>query len=281
MRLFFLTFAIALIISCSSEDSDVPTVNSLSSTKSIITFSINSTSGTINASTKSITLKLPIGTAIDNLAPFITISSKATISPASGTTQNFSNPVSYFVTAEDESTNEYKVTINLNSCVSTSSIYSFTYNGEKYEIAKETKTWAQAAACAAERGGYLLEINDSAEQGAIFDELINNTSITNSNTISPDGGEASYVWLGGNDIKTEGSWIWDGNNDKDGDTFWVGDVSGSAVGGVYSNWGNEPDDFGSGQDALGLALTDWPRGKAGEWNDLTDNNELYFVIELD
>jgi hypothetical protein len=259
----------------------VPTVNSLSSTKSIITFSINSTSGTINASTKSITLKLPIGTAIDNLAPFITISSKATISPASGTTQNFSNPVSYFVTAEDESTNEYKVTINLNSCVSTSSIYSFTYNGKKYEIAKETKTWAQAAACAAERGGYLLEINDSAEQGAIFDELINNTSITNSNTISPDGGEASYVWLGGNDIKTEGSWIWDGNNDKDGDTFWVGDVSGSAVGGVYSNWGNEPDDFGSGQDALGLALTDWPRGKAGEWNDLTDNNELYFVIELD
>ena len=34
----------------------------------------------------------------------------------------------------------------------------------------------------------------------------------------------------------------------------MGALSGNPVGGLYNNWGNEPDDFGGGQDALGLSL---------------------------
>ena len=33
------------------------------------------------------------------------------------------------------------------------------------------------------------------------------------------------------------------------------------------------------QDALAMSVDGWPLGNAGEWNDLDENNELYFVIE--
>ena len=163
-------------------------------------------------------------------------------------------------------------------CASAANIYPFVYNGQNYEVIKENKTWIDAAACAVERGGILTEINDDLEQGAIFNELNSNANITTSNTIAPDGGGGAYAWIGGNDLTTEGTWIWDGNNDGTGAQFWMGDYNGSAVGGLYNNWGNEPDDYG-GQDALGLSLNGWPLGVAGEWNDVAHTNTLYFVIE--
>lgn len=163
-------------------------------------------------------------------------------------------------------------------CADPSNIYSFSYNGANYEVVKENKTWVDAAACAVDRGGFLAEIDDQAEQDAIYAEL-GSASITNSNTVAPDGGGASYVWIGGNDLGTEGEWIWDGDNDGSGNQFWQGTASGTVVGGLYNNWGNEPDNFGSGQDGLGLALTSWPFGSAGQWNDVADLNTLYYVIE--
>ncbi|MFP3802486.1 hypothetical protein, partial [Paraburkholderia sp. SIMBA_027] len=66
-----------------------------------------------------------------------------------------------------------------------------------------------------------------------------------------------------------------------GPQFWQGDFTGSSVGGLYENWGGEPDNYNSNQNALGLALTDWIYGDAGEWNDLFQGNLLYFVIEYD
>ena len=96
------------------------------------------------------------------------------------------------------------------------------------------------------------------------------------------GGGAAYIWLGGNDLVQEGNWVWNGNNNPQGGVqFWEGDASGSPVGGLYNNWGIEPDNFGIGQDALGLAVTDWPLGIAGQWNDLNHDNDLFFIIEYD
>lgn len=159
-------------------------------------------------------------------------------------------------------------------------IYTFSYNGSTYEVIREKKTWADAAACAVIRGGYLAEVENVAENTAIFTEVSNNAGIVNSNTVAPDGGGGAYVWLGGNDLATEGSWMWDGNNDGQFVQFWQGNASGSPVAGQYNNWGNEPDDF-NGQDALGMSLNGWPLGVAGEWNDVDDQNLLYFVIEYD
>ncbi len=170
------------------------------------------------------------------------------------------------------------ISLVFGQCVDESNVYSFEYNGKSYEIVKEGKTWIAAAACAVERGGILAEINDVNEQNAIFNQLNTNAGINVGNTVAPDGGGASYVWIGGNDLSVEGNWIWDGDNDNNGVQFWMGDYNGEPVGGLYNNWGNEPDNFG-GQDGLGLALTDWPLRVAGQWNDVAHTNTLYFVIE--
>lgn len=158
-------------------------------------------------------------------------------------------------------------------------VHSFSYNGKTYAIVTINKPWEDAAAFARERGAYLAEINDIAEQTAIYDAVAKHDSVDFSSTTAPDGGGGSYVWLGANDIQTEGQWFWDGNYDGTGTKFWVGEVDGSAVGGLYNNWGNEPDNYAGSQNALGLALTNWPMGSKGQWNDLIENNELYFVME--
>lgn len=176
----------------------------------------------------------------------------------------------------------FSSTLSLSSfaqCGSPTNVYSFTYNGSTYELIRENLTWENAAACAVSRGGYLVEIEDVAENTAIFNEITTNGGVTFSNTTAPDGGGGSYVWLGGNDLETEGSWMWDGNNDGLYVPFWLGDASGTPVGGNYNNWGNEPDDF-NGQDALGLSLNGWPLGVAGEWNDVDELNTLYFLVEF-
>ena len=184
------------------------------------------------------------------------------------------------------------ITVNLTiNNASSSNIYSFEYDGKTYEVVRENKTWEDAAACAVLRGGILAEINDDAENTALFNELSTNANIVISNTVAPDGGGGSYVWIGGNDLGNEGDWVWNGDNDNDSTQFWQGTALGSVVGGIYNNWGtsnnkiNEPDDSG-GQDALGLALTEWPfnfpffrLGNAGQWNDVDHTNTLYYVIE--
>ena len=161
---------------------------------------------------------------------------------------------------------------------SAANVIAFTYEGKVYEIVKETKTWADAAACAMERGGILTEIDSQEEQDTIWSAL-QTAGITLSNTTAPDGGGSAYVWIGGNDLATEGAWVWDGDNDGSSVQFWQGTSSGSPVGGLYNNWGNEPDDFNGNQDNLGLALNNWPLGSAGQWNDVASTNQLYFVIE--
>jgi hypothetical protein len=169
--------------------------------------------------------------------------------------------------------------ISFGQCADTANIYTFTYNSATYEVVRENKTWVLAAACAVERGGILAEIDDLAEQNAIYSEVLSNASITASNTVAPDGGGASYLWIGGNDMAYESDWLWDGNNDLYVTHFWLGNASGGPISGRYNNWGNEPDNYGPGQDGLGLAITNWPQGVSGQWNDLIIGNTLYYVIE--
>ena len=163
-------------------------------------------------------------------------------------------------------------------CASVSNIYSFTYSGKTYEVVKENKKWGEATICAVERGGILVEINNQAEQDAIYAQLAN-AGINFNNTTAPDGGGGAYLWIGGNDITAEGNWVWDGNDDGTSTQFWLGTASGSPVNGLYNNWGNEPDDYMNSQDGLALSLDGWPQGNASEWNDLNVANPLYYVIE--
>ncbi len=74
-------------------------------------FTAPSATGVINEAGKSIKVDVPAGTDAASLTPVIEVSPKATLNPASGVAQNFTNPVTYTVTAEDGSTAVYTVTV--------------------------------------------------------------------------------------------------------------------------------------------------------------------------
>jgi eukaryotic-like serine/threonine-protein kinase len=85
--------------------------------KDILTFAFNgitpAVACTIDATTKTISATLPAGTDATKLVPTLTLSPKASVSPATGVAQDFSKEVSYTVTAEDASTQVYKVKIDV------------------------------------------------------------------------------------------------------------------------------------------------------------------------
>lgn len=63
------------------------------------------------SSPKTIRISLPPGANPTGLIPVVTISDKARISPASGVAQDFTNTITYTVTAEDSSTQTYVTSI--------------------------------------------------------------------------------------------------------------------------------------------------------------------------
>jgi len=76
-------------------------------------FDMPSAIGMINEAERTITVDIPLGTDISTLTPVINVSPKATVTPASGVMQNFTEPVIYTVMAEDGSTTQYTATINM------------------------------------------------------------------------------------------------------------------------------------------------------------------------
>ncbi|MDR2926722.1 MAG: DUF5018 domain-containing protein, partial [Cytophagaceae bacterium] len=68
--------------------------------------------GVIDEAAKTIVVDVPAGTDVKALAPVIVMSSPvAKVSPGNGVPNDFTNPVSYTVTAEDGSTASYTVTV--------------------------------------------------------------------------------------------------------------------------------------------------------------------------
>jgi hypothetical protein len=130
----------------------------------------------------------------------------------------------------------------------------------------------------------------AAENSAIFNQLIANIPMAEyANTQAPDGGNGFFVWIAANDLAVEGNWTWDGEGDGIGQLFYQGrgNAGGGPIGGLYHNWGtfngnpHEPDNGAGGlQDAGGIALANYPRGLAGQWNDVRADNTLYYIVEF-
>jgi len=104
-----------------SEESTNPIA--LSSAKEIESFIIesHSLSGEVNGSNKTVGIKITPNIDATYLTPTIRVSKGATINPSSGLPQDFTDTLSYSVTAEDKSTANYKVYTSvrnyiLNSC---------------------------------------------------------------------------------------------------------------------------------------------------------------------
>ena len=101
-----------LLLSCTG-DSDNPDEVILSGQKEVISFTIDYQGTTYEATVHNDSIIAHVPSAVDltNLAPEITISEKASVSPASGMQQDFTDEVLYTVSAEDKSTKTYKASI--------------------------------------------------------------------------------------------------------------------------------------------------------------------------
>jgi hypothetical protein len=82
----------------------------------ILTFGLPGLPTVIDDATKTISWTVPHGTDITTLAPTYTLSDGATCNKASGSPQNFTAPVTYTVTSQDEAiTNDYTVTVTVSA----------------------------------------------------------------------------------------------------------------------------------------------------------------------
>jgi hypothetical protein len=89
---------------------DNVTSSKITSDKQITSFSINGYKARISGTT--VKSFLPLGTSVTALAPVITYNGAA-ISPESGVVQDFTNPVTYTVTATDGTTAVYTVSVTV------------------------------------------------------------------------------------------------------------------------------------------------------------------------
>ncbi len=129
-----------LCISCSKDDDG----RVLSDLNDITSFSINEQQGIID--NKIITLKLDTGTDITALTPVIEHTG-ASIAPANGTTQDFTNPVVYTVVAENGNTQEFTVIVTIIEPEPSdlNDITSFSINEQQGTIDNKTITLELAA----------------------------------------------------------------------------------------------------------------------------------------
>jgi hypothetical protein len=90
---------------------------SLSSATNIITFTLTAQTGTatINSTNHTVSIEVEYGTDITDIAPSITLSYGATVIPTSGTETDFTSPVVYTVTAEDNTEQEWTITVSIAS----------------------------------------------------------------------------------------------------------------------------------------------------------------------
>lgn len=95
----FTVIMVASLFSCGGSDPD---------SKYILSFLIDDQVGIVSET--EVLVVMPYGSDLTSLTPTITLSEGNTVSPESAVAQDFTNPVTYTVTAEDDSTKEYSVT---------------------------------------------------------------------------------------------------------------------------------------------------------------------------
>jgi len=98
-----------------------------SSEKNITAFSVPAQLGNaaINTTNHTVVATVLYGTNRTSLAPSISVSSNATINPASGTARDFSTPLLYTVTAQDGSTQAWTVSVNQSAPSTETNILTF------------------------------------------------------------------------------------------------------------------------------------------------------------
>ncbi|MFA6257704.1 MAG: DUF5018 domain-containing protein [Candidatus Paceibacterota bacterium] len=128
----------------------------LSSAKIITTFNFSNLTlnviGVLDETNHNVSLTVPFSTDVKTLVPTITISEKASINPNTEVAQDFTSPVTYTVTAEDGSTQNYVVAVLITPApepepepeptpdITPPSITSYTFNGVAGNITTDPLT---------------------------------------------------------------------------------------------------------------------------------------------
>src|SRR3989339_195062 len=132
-------------------ESTAPPVSPILSSKHTITaldvlVEAVTVSGVVDETAHTVSLTVPFGTDARTLTSSVAVSALATSSPASGTVQDFTNPVTFTVTAEDGSTQEYIVTVTVAPDTEPPTIVSYTFNGTAADIVADFATTTPAVA---------------------------------------------------------------------------------------------------------------------------------------
>ncbi len=147
--------------------------------KEITGFVITGQTG-VTISGSKIMVIMPIGTSISSLAPVITYTG-ASISPASGVSQNFTEPVAYTVTAENGSTLAYSVSI----------VFSDPY----WTTEKGTEDDPYLIKTAEDLAHIATEVNKGSTYSGIFFKMANDIDL-NSQLWTPIGKSSTYYFAG-------------------------------------------------------------------------------------
>jgi len=154
-----------------------------SSEKDILSFTFNGQVGesVIDATAHTVTATASFNVNIASVTPAIEVSPMATISPASGVAQDFSTPVTYIVTAEDETTQEWIVTITQNE----ESLASLPYSCDFEDVA-ENANWILENGTQANMWYIGTATNNGGANGLYISSNngVSNTYNTNSETYS-------------------------------------------------------------------------------------------------
>ncbi len=97
------------------DSSSTPNSRSASNQALITNFTIvgQAVQAIIDDEGNTVMANMSLGSELNRLSPSITVSERASISPASGVAQDFNNPIEYTVTAEDGTIKAYIVTVDI------------------------------------------------------------------------------------------------------------------------------------------------------------------------
>jgi hypothetical protein len=183
----------------------------------------------------------------------------------------------------------------------------FEYGGHAYKlVSADRATWAlakRAAEASVLDGNHgHLAVFETAEEGDAVWAALNpalNPAVDNALPRAlyehPDSG-ARGIWLGASDSAasvpgaSEGNFFWNAHGVIAAQNFWRGGLEGAPVPGTCAQWGGgghggEPDNWSGAaakqQNHVALQLDDWPKGMAGQWNDLDGNRPQAYLIEYE
>lgn len=172
IKIAFALFAFALLMPA-CDVLEEPFIEGAEDEKMILIFEVNDVVGTVDEDAKTVRLDFPEGTDVSHLTPTIVVSTYATVSPASGVPQDFTEPVCYTVTAANGTTAQYWVEAFVHDADNEKSILSFVIDGREGDINEIAKT-----------------VQVYLPEGTDVTHLVPTIEVSEGATISPASGEA-------------------------------------------------------------------------------------------